>query len=299
MEPMNRKGEPMKRRRVLLGLGSFGFVALAGCTDDPEDEPADGVDDDAADPDDDVDDDVDNGVDDDSDDDDSDGDVDDETDDDGDDGDTDDTDTDDTDDTDTDDTDDADDGEQVRFGDVVQFTDSYAFEMVSGEAGVAAWSGRVHGGNSYMRIEDESEVMEMYTVDEVTYIVQGGECFQLSPEELDEMDEFDDDRAEEPDVDTHEDEIGAHPELEPVGRDEIDGEEVYVFELQAEEVEEYDTAVTYYVSIETGYLRRIRTGEFVLDFHSWGKADPIEPPDMECIDMSDWEDDWGEDDWDD
>lgn len=170
------------------------------------------------------------------------------------------------------------------FGQSARFADSYAFEMRSLETGeTLGWSGRVDGEDSYMRMEEDSGVMEFYSVGDEAYFVQDGGCFVTSPGEEERIEE-----AEEPDIGAHEGEAEAHPELEAVGRDTIDGEEVYVFELSASEATEHDDAVTYYVSVETGYLRRVEDGTTVMDFHSWGDVDPIEPPDMECMEMGGW-----------
>lgn len=170
------------------------------------------------------------------------------------------------------------------FGQSARFADSYAFEMRSLETGeTLGWSGRVDGEDSYMRMEEDSGVMEFYSVGDEAYFVQDGGCFVTSPGEAEEVEE-----AEEPDIGAHEGEAEAHPGLEAVGRDTIDGEEVYVFELSASEATEHDDAVTYYVSVETGYLRRVEDGTAVMDFHSWGDVDPVEPPDMECMEMGGW-----------
>lgn len=174
------------------------------------------------------------------------------------------------------------------FGQSTRFADSYAYEMRSLETGEpSGWSGRVDGGDSYMRMEDEGGMMEFYSIGDETYIVQDGGCFLTRSGEFEGTEGED---VDEPDMEAHEGTAAAHPELEAVGRDTIDGEEVYVFELSASEAAEHDDAVTYYVSVETGYLRRVESGGTAMDFHSWGEADPIEPPEMECTEMDGWDD---------
>ncbi|MDL5362429.1 hypothetical protein [Halalkalicoccus sp. NIPERK01] len=173
------------------------------------------------------------------------------------------------------------------FGQSARFADSYAFEMRSLETGeTLGWSGRVDGEDSYMRMEEDGGAMEFYSVGGETYIVQDGGCFLMRPEEFEAAEGED---VDEPDMGAHEGEAAAHPELEAVGRDTIDGEEVYVFELSASEASEHDGAVTYYVSVETGYLRRVESEDTAMDFHSWGDVDPIEPPEMECMEMGGWD----------
>jgi hypothetical protein len=172
------------------------------------------------------------------------------------------------------------------FGQSARFADSYAFEMRSLETGeTLRWSGRIDGEDSYMRMEDEGGVMEFYSISDETYIVQDGGCFRMRPGESEGVEGGD---VDEPNMGAHEGEAAAHPELEAVGRDTIDGEEVYVFELSASEAAEHDGAVTYYVSVETGYLRRVESEGTAMDFHSWGDVDPIEPPEMECMEMGGW-----------
>ncbi|WP_336364404.1 hypothetical protein [Halalkalicoccus salilacus] len=173
------------------------------------------------------------------------------------------------------------------FGQSARFADSYAYEMRSLETGEpSGWSGRVDGEDSYMRMEDEGGVMEIYSIDDETYVIQDGGCFLVRSGEFEGTEGED---VDEPDVEAHEEEAAAHPELEAVGRDTIDGEEVYVFELSASEAAEHDDAVTYYVSVETGYLRRMESEDTAVDFHSWGNVDPIEPPEMECMETGGWD----------
>lgn len=169
------------------------------------------------------------------------------------------------------------------FGQSARFADSYAYEMQSLETGEpSGWSGRIDGEDSYMRMEDESGVMEFYSIGDETYVVQNGGCFLTRSGEFEGTESED---VDEPDVEAHEGAAAAHPELEAIGRDTIDGEEVYVFELSASEAAEHDDAVTYYVSVETGYLRRVESEDTAMDFHSWGEVDPIEPPEMECTEL--------------
>jgi hypothetical protein len=54
---------------------------------------------------------------------------------------------------------------------------------------------------------------------------------------------------------------------------------VYVFEVTGEDVE---GVLTFYVSAETGYLRRVEGAWGTATFHSWGETEPISKPDMDC-----------------
>lgn len=170
--------------------------------------------------------------------------------------------------------------EDVSFAETVEAEDSYAFETEGGEGAEAvASTGRIDGENMYVAIEESGGTVEMYIVEGETYLVEGEECMVLPGT----GEEFDQEDVEDPEA-----EAEAQPDVEASGRDTIDGEEVHVFELSGEEAAQYDEDVTYYVSVETGYIRRIETGSSVTDFHSWGDVEPVEAPEMECVDMGDF-----------
>lgn len=302
----------MERRDLLRGGAIAVAAAIAGCAEgDDEDDESDeddleGTDDadDGADDGEDADeaaDDADDGLDDDDDDgddtdaaddgtdtdedtDDEDADEDDGTDTDDEDADNEDADNEDADDGAEDDTDDAE-SEGVLFAETVEFEDSYIFETEGGTGEAVASRGRVHGENTYMTIEEGGGEIELYTVEGETYLIEGEECMVL-PGMADE--EFDEGDIEDPDA-----EAEAHPDLEDSGRTSIEGveEEVYVFEIDGDEAAEHDEDVTYYVGVETGYLHRIESGPSVTDFHSWGEADPVEPPEMDCASLGDFDED--------
>ncbi|MDG5760520.1 hypothetical protein QA600_14365 [Natronococcus sp. A-GB1] len=244
--------EPLARRRVLRVAGVAGIVAVAGCAggDTDDGDESDDTGDDANGPDDATDDE------------------------------------DDADDAEAEDDDDADDEDEgegdARFGETVRMADAYAYEAemeVEGER--VEWIGRVHGEDSYMRLEGDEGTRESYVIGDETYWVEGDECFLMGPGEAIQEDPEAED-LEDPDF---EDETTEHAELEPAGTDEIDGEQVYVFELLAAEDGAVDEDTTYYVSVDTGYIHRIEFEEGTMDFHSWGAVDPIEPPEMECMEI--------------
>lgn len=253
-DPRSRGGRPVTRRRWLGVCGALSATTLAGCTGGGETDggPADGgADGDGTDEDDD-------GA---ADDDEADGGSGDETD-------------------EGDDAAENDDGSS-RFGDVIRFTEEFAFEWESTDesTGTVRGSGRFHGENMYWQAEEEDgSEWEMYVVDGDMYVIEGDECFRMPQQEQE------DDR-EEVDTEIHEREASENPDLEPVGTDTIDGETVLVFELSRDEAATHDEEITYYVSAETGYLRRVETATDVIDYHSWGDVEPIEAPDVECVTM--------------
>lgn len=88
------------------------------------------------------------------------------------------------------------------------------------------------------------------------------------------------------DTEEYESDVEEYATLSPTGTTTIDGEQMYVFELTPEMTGNQETS-TYYVSVNSGYLRRVETSDRVLKLHSWGEVEPVEAPDMECRDMSD------------
>lgn len=173
--------------------------------------------------------------------------------------------------------------ETVQFGEVIRFADAFAFEYEGTTDGErVTGSGRVAGEDSHWEMAGDDGVWEMYLIGQDLYIVENGQCFRMSQEEHDQDQEVGDPEAPE-------EEVEEHPELESVGRETIDDEEMYVFELAPDESTHQDTTVTYYVSVETGYLRRMEYDDTVMDFHSWGEVDEIEPPDIDCVDLDEWE----------
>lgn len=238
--------KPLARRRFLRVAGVVGTVAVAGCAGDDTDD-GDEPDDTGEDADDVVDDEEDHE---------------------GEDG---------------DDEDEEDEGGgDPQFGESVRTTDSYTYEAeleIDGEW--VEWSGRVHGEDSYMRLEGDEGTRESYVIGDANYWVEGEECFLMDQDGAT-HESPDTEDLEDPDF---EDETTEHAELEAARTDEIDGEQVYVFELVAADDAVVDEDTTYYVSVETGHIRRVEFEAGTMDFYSWGEADPIEPPDIECMEV--------------
>ena len=66
-------------------------------------------------------------------------------------------------------------------------------------------------------------------------------------------------------------------DLQASGQTTIDGDQLWVFEVAAgERGNEY--AYTYYVSTESGYIRRIETQGIVAEYWDWGAVGPISAP---------------------
>lgn len=118
--------------------------------------------------------------------------------------------------------------------------------------------------------------MEMYVVDGTFYQVMGDDCFKGQQDtgtpDID------------PDVDEDDDMLQNLPS-EPDRTDEIDGEPMDVYEISEEDTPQQEGGMDVYISSVTGYLRRMDSEMFTMDYHSWGEVGPIEPPDMECQEM--------------
>jgi hypothetical protein len=170
------------------------------------------------------------------------------------------------------------DEESVSFGEVysVSTGNEFAFEAELKDE-ESTTTGRHYQGDTYVRFETEQGTGEYYEVDDNQYLiwVDEGMCIKNPGSEMSPSEE-----ESEVDTDEYESDVQEYASLSPSGTTTIDGEEMYIFEPPEEEA-------TYYVSVNSGYLRRVETSRRVVDLHSWGDVEPIETPDMECQDMSD------------
>jgi len=66
--------------------------------------------------------------------------------------------------------------------------------------------------------------------------------------------------------------------LRPVNTTTIDGEEVYVYESNADRPGGFEGPFTIYVSAETGYVLRQESPNVVSETWDWGDVEPVEPP---------------------
>jgi hypothetical protein len=136
----------------------------------------------------------------------------------------------------------------------------------------ASMDGAWHGGDFKGQWTAQGQTVVLYSVSNHTYIVADGSCTQLDSYPTQGVDTEDW-------VDTQDTEQRFNDlfDREAEGRTTIDGESMYVFELTATEAgTEYD--VTYYLSADTGYLRRVETNGVVLKYYDWGNVGPIQAP---------------------
>ncbi len=174
-------------------------------------------------------------------------------------------------------------GEEVIFRDAVQMGESFAFESeFETEEAQGTATGRYYEDDIYYHVETQEQTVEVYEIDDETYVVFVDEdmCVKNPGEEM----KPDSGGEGEANPDEYEADVNDYPEITPKGTTTIDGETVYIFEITDEDTE---MTVTYYVSVETGYIRRVETQDGVVDLHSWDDVDPVQPPDMDCRDISD------------
>lgn len=169
-------------------------------------------------------------------------------------------------------------GQNVRFGDVVRFEDSFAVEssFEDEQGNQVSTTGRFHQGNFYYRVDMDQQTMELYNVNGERYLVYGGgeSCMRDPSQQIDPS-------SGGLDPDTYQSDISEYSEITSTGRTTIDGEEMYIFEFQPQQ----NNQTTYYVSVDTGYIRRMENQNTIINFHSWNNVDPINQPDMECQQM--------------
>lgn len=170
------------------------------------------------------------------------------------------------------------DGTAPMLGDATAFSESYAMaatQTVDGQT--MEMSGRFYQGDMYWEIDQQGQRMEWYLVDDTSYVIVDGQCYRGMMQQGMSRDDADPSRFSE--------RASAHPDVEPVGRDTIDGETVLVYEISADEADSTGETVRYYVLEDSGHLRRIESDSMRWDFHSWGSVDPIRAPNGNCQEM--------------
>lgn len=169
-------------------------------------------------------------------------------------------------------------GGAPQLGESVTFPDSFGMTATVTRGGqTVEMSGRFDRENLYWELNQQGQRVEWYLVDDTSYFVAEGRCFQGSLQSELSRDDIDPEGFSE--------EASANPAIEPAGTDTIEGEEVLVYEVSADAATEYDETLTYYILADSGYLRRIESPSMQWDFHSWGDVEPVEEPDMDCQTM--------------
>ena len=161
---------------------------------------------------------------------------------------------------------------------VVGFESNYRFRVDYSDFEEQATNmiveGTWNGGDMHMEMTYEGQTMEMYHVGGTTYMVAQGECISLDQMGGQIPDMNTDEWASTEDQQTH---VEDWSDLSPSGQTTIDGESVWIFSVEAgERGNEYP--LTYYVSADSGYLRRVEVQGLVIDYWDWGNVGPIDAP---------------------
>jgi hypothetical protein len=149
-------------------------------------------------------------------------------------------------------------------GELLHYEDEYRYRIDVGELDYVQ-VGRWHGENFYAEVTVEGERYETYDVDGQQYFVSGGECMELSV-----------DTTRDPNNWTAQ-ESNVNQSVRPIETTTIDGEEVYVYELQVDGPEGTTTS-TLYVNAETGYAVRQVVDDVTIETRDWGAVEPVEAP---------------------
>ena len=172
-------------------------------------------------------------------------------------------------------------GSNPALSEAFGMTEEFAFDVESETEGQQmTMSGRFSQGNMYMQVNSEGSTFEFYNIGGDQYMVTSGQDgdFCMRNPERSIPDESQIDPGE------YESTVSEYPDITASGTTTIDGEQVYIYELSSEMANR--ESVTYYVGVNSGYLRRIEYPDTVVNFHSWNDVGSIEAPDMECQDMS-------------
>jgi len=153
----------------------------------------------------------------------------------------------------------------------VAFENNYRFSVSVLQMG-EPMTGAFNGGNFYTVVSVEGDTVTTYVIDGTNYIVADGTCTQ-TPGSGGSMSGVDMDSLT--DADTIEQDVTGSEaaSLVPSGTANIDGERMYVYEL-----EDAETAATYYIGVESRRLRRVETEGTIIDYTDWGAVEPITAP---------------------
>jgi hypothetical protein len=149
--------------------------------------------------------------------------------------------------------------------DVIRSPDQFRYRVeTSVPEGTYVQVGRWHGDDFYGNIESIAgmeQSYEVYSVDGEIDTVIGGQCIDMGSQQV-----------QNPRNTSQEDQ---NLSTRPVGTDTIDGESVYVYEV---ETEEPVGTMTYYVDTESGYVVRMEYMQTTYEYWDFGNVEPVESP---------------------
>lgn len=148
---------------------------------------------------------------------------------------------------------------------LLQSPDKYRYRVETNtEQGTYVQVGRWYEEDYYGRVESGSagQQVEVYRIDGEVVTVFDGQCMEMDSQQI-----------QNPENAT--DEGSQNLSVRPVGTDTIEGESVYVYEV---ETGQRIGTVTYYVETETGYPRKMEFMQTTIEYWDFGNVDPVESP---------------------
>jgi len=150
--------------------------------------------------------------------------------------------------------------------DVIRSPEEFRYRLeTTTEDGNYVQVGRWHGENYYGSIESISgmdQSYEVYRVDGQLYTVMGGQCIDMDVPQV-----------QNPENAT--DEGSQNWSVRPTGTDTVDGESVYVYEV---ETGQRIGTMTFYVDTESGYVLRMEFMQTTYEYWDFGNVEPVESP---------------------
>lgn len=149
--------------------------------------------------------------------------------------------------------------------DLIRSADKFRYRIeTSTEEGPYVQVGRWYEDDFYASIEslgDTEQSYEVYSVDGRIDTVIGGRCVDMDSQQVQ-----DPENTSQADYDMS---------VRPIGTDSIDGEEVYIYEV---ETGESPGTATYYVDTGSGYVRKVEFMDTTFEYWDFGSAEPVESP---------------------
>jgi hypothetical protein len=168
--------------------------------------------------------------------------------------------------------------ENVRLGEVLETVEATGFGFeAEQEEGVV--SGRFYQGDYYFSVRSEEEVVEYYIVGGFMYLVTGERCVRTE-------DTQEEERIPVEAVVNFANASKIQEEYSDVTSTDtttINEEPVYVFEITPNS--EDSEKATLYIGAESGYLRRLESSNYSIDYYTEDSPDPVQPPEMDCEDL--------------
>jgi len=153
-----------------------------------------------------------------------------------------------------------------RMSELLAFENSYRYSSeISTDEGTVRYEGRWYESDYASEVTFEGRTMTVYNVDGRAAYVADGDCFsQNVPSTRD------------PGNWTKESPL-RNVTVRPSRTTTIDGETVYVYESDRG-FGSVDGPITYYVSAETGYLRKLESADSTIEMYDWGHDESVELP---------------------